>query len=87
MAAVRALRSHWLPTRKSGRCLRGGRRRPATPEEMEAAAAARRRQEQQQQRGAAEDGGRSLSGQSYWLDLWLFVLFDLALFVVIYLLP
>uniref|UniRef100_A0A8B9VCW9 Uncharacterized protein n=1 Tax=Anas zonorhyncha TaxID=75864 RepID=A0A8B9VCW9_9AVES len=24
---------------------------------------------------------------SYWLDLWLFVLFDLALFVFIYLLP
>uniref|UniRef100_A0A8D0FDF7 Uncharacterized protein n=1 Tax=Strix occidentalis caurina TaxID=311401 RepID=A0A8D0FDF7_STROC len=41
-----------------------------------------------QQRGAeVADGGRALSGQSYWLDLWLFVLFDLALFVVIYLLP
>uniref|UniRef100_A0A8B9LZP8 Uncharacterized protein n=1 Tax=Accipiter nisus TaxID=211598 RepID=A0A8B9LZP8_9AVES len=40
-----------------------------------------------QQRDAVADGGRSLSGQSYWLDLWLFVLFDLALFVVIYLLP
>uniref|UniRef100_A0A8C3EQ97 Uncharacterized protein n=1 Tax=Corvus moneduloides TaxID=1196302 RepID=A0A8C3EQ97_CORMO len=38
-----------------------------------------------------EDGGRvlsrSLSGQSYWLDLWLFILFDLALFLLIYLLP
>lgn len=36
-------------------------------------------------------GGRAqamlLSGQSYWLDLWLFLLFDLALFVIIYLLP
>uniref|UniRef100_A0A8C3KNZ5 HCV F-transactivated protein 1 n=1 Tax=Calidris pygmaea TaxID=425635 RepID=A0A8C3KNZ5_9CHAR len=51
---------------------------------MEAAA---RREQRDQQRGAAADGGRSLSGQSYWLDLWLFVLFDLALFVVIYLLP
>lgn len=59
--------------------------RAATPEDMEAAAAARR----QEQRGAAADGGQalSLSGQSYWLDLWLFILFDLALFVVIYLLP
>uniref|UniRef100_A0A8C2STJ3 Uncharacterized protein n=1 Tax=Coturnix japonica TaxID=93934 RepID=A0A8C2STJ3_COTJA len=25
--------------------------------------------------------------ESYWLDLWLFVLFDVALFVFIYLLP
>lgn len=56
----------------------------ATPENM---AAAGRRESQQQQRDAVADGGRSLSGQSYWLDLWLFVLFDLALFVVIYLLP
>lgn len=44
-----------------------------------------------EQRDAADYGGRaqamSLSGQSYWLDLWLFLLFDLALFVVIYLLP
>ncbi|CAN0072712.1 unnamed protein product [Bubo scandiacus] len=52
------------------------------------AAARRREQRRQQQRGAeAADGGPALSGQSYWLDLWLFVLFDLALFVVIYLLP
>ncbi|TFK16227.1 zinc transporter ZIP8 [Platysternon megacephalum] len=29
----------------------------------------------------------SLSGQSYWLDVWLFVLFDLALLVFVYLLP
>uniref|UniRef100_A0A663F834 Uncharacterized protein n=1 Tax=Aquila chrysaetos chrysaetos TaxID=223781 RepID=A0A663F834_AQUCH len=45
--------------------------------------------ERSRQRDAVADGGRalSLSGQSYWLDLWLFVLFDLALFVVIYLLP
>ena len=62
---------------------------------MEAAARRRERerereqQQQQQQQAVAADGGRalSLSGQSYWLDLWLFVLFDLALFVVIYLLP
>uniref|UniRef100_A0A669Q499 Uncharacterized protein n=1 Tax=Phasianus colchicus TaxID=9054 RepID=A0A669Q499_PHACC len=38
---------------------------------------------------SAANGERppALSGQSYWLDLWLFVLFDVALFVFIYLLP
>uniref|UniRef100_A0A8C4JMR0 Uncharacterized protein n=1 Tax=Dromaius novaehollandiae TaxID=8790 RepID=A0A8C4JMR0_DRONO len=51
---------------------------------MEAVA---RRQEELQQEGAAAGGSRSLSGQSYWLDLWLFVLFDLALLVFTYLLP
>lgn len=74
-AGVRVLCSHWLPTRKRSWC-----------EDMEAAV---RRREQEQRGAAAADGGRgpSLSGQSYWLDLWLFVLFDLALFVIIYLLP
>uniref|UniRef100_A0A493T2L2 Uncharacterized protein n=2 Tax=Anas platyrhynchos TaxID=8839 RepID=A0A493T2L2_ANAPP len=38
-------------------------------------------------RDAAAVAAPALSGQSYWLDLWLFVLFDLALFVFIYLLP
>uniref|UniRef100_A0A8B9CDC0 Uncharacterized protein n=2 Tax=Anser TaxID=8842 RepID=A0A8B9CDC0_9AVES len=39
------------------------------------------------ERDAAAVPAPALSGQSYWLDLWLFVLFDLALFVLIYLLP
>lgn len=41
--------------------------------------------------GAAGNGrfGPScgLSGQSYWTDFWLFLLFDLVLFVFVYLLP
>lgn len=51
-------------------------------------AAVRRRRPRPEERSAA-DGERppALSGQSYWLDLWLFVLFDVALFVFIYLLP
>uniref|UniRef100_A0A8C5TWC3 HCV F-transactivated protein 1 n=1 Tax=Malurus cyaneus samueli TaxID=2593467 RepID=A0A8C5TWC3_9PASS len=57
-----------------------------------AGAAARRRQQRGQER-QQEDGGRvqsrslSMSGQSYWLDLWLFILFDVAIFLLIYLLP
>lgn len=31
--------------------------------------------------------GPALSGTSYWLDLWLMILFDLVLFVFVYLLP
>uniref|UniRef100_A0A8C6X6F1 HCV F-transactivated protein 1 n=1 Tax=Naja naja TaxID=35670 RepID=A0A8C6X6F1_NAJNA len=31
--------------------------------------------------------GPPLSGTSYWLDLWLMILFDLVLFVFVYLLP
>uniref|UniRef100_A0A8C3CDI4 Uncharacterized protein n=1 Tax=Cairina moschata TaxID=8855 RepID=A0A8C3CDI4_CAIMO len=50
-----------------------------------AAAASRRREQAAAERDAA--AAPALSGQSYWLDLWLFVLFDLALFVLIYLLP
>ncbi|XP_074946253.1 sarcoplasmic/endoplasmic reticulum calcium ATPase regulator ARLN [Phalacrocorax aristotelis] len=75
------------PGRAAGACAAGagGPCRAGTPADMAA------RRPEQQQRGAevAEDGGRSLSlsGQSYWLDLWLFILFDLVLFVVIYLLP
>ncbi|CAN8209572.1 unnamed protein product [Coccothraustes coccothraustes] len=57
---------------------------------MEAAARRRPREPERQER-EQDDGGRvmsrSLSGQSYWLDLWLFILFDLALFLLIYLLP
>lgn len=57
-------------------------------EEMAAAAAGSRRREQAAaERDAAAVAAPALSGQSYWLDLWLFVLFDLALFVFIYLLP
>lgn len=60
--------------------------RPLRGEAMEAAV--RRRRPRPEERSAA-DGERppALSGQSYWLDLWLFVLFDVALFVFIYLLP
>lgn len=54
-------------------------------------AARRRPREQDRQEREQDNGGpvvsRSLSGQSYWLDLWLFILFDLALFLLIYLLP
>nr|XP_004658689.2 uncharacterized protein C4orf3 homolog [Jaculus jaculus] len=34
-----------------------------------------------------QSGTNGLPKPSYWLDLWLFVLFDLALFVFVYLLP
>uniref|UniRef100_A0A803T3U5 Uncharacterized protein n=1 Tax=Anolis carolinensis TaxID=28377 RepID=A0A803T3U5_ANOCA len=42
--------------------------------------------------GSAGGGGEvargpPLSGTSYWLDFWLMILFDLALFVFVYLLP
>lgn len=85
--AVRALLSHWLPTRKRSERLRAVHRAPPLRgEAMEAAV--RRRRPRPEERSAA-DGERppALSGQSYWLDLWLFVLFDAALFVFIYLLP
>lgn len=32
-------------------------------------------------------GGLALTGQSYWLDIWLMLLIDLLLFVFVYLLP
>lgn len=58
---------------------------------MEAAARRRPREQERQEREQRDGGERvlspSLSGQSYWLDLWLFILFDLALFLLIYLLP
>uniref|UniRef100_A0A8D2L834 Uncharacterized protein n=1 Tax=Varanus komodoensis TaxID=61221 RepID=A0A8D2L834_VARKO len=31
--------------------------------------------------------GPPLSGTSYWLDFWLLILFDLVLFIFVYLLP
>lgn len=31
--------------------------------------------------------GPPLSGTSYWLDFWLFILFDVLLFIFFYLLP
>ncbi|XP_051822193.1 uncharacterized protein C4orf3 homolog [Antechinus flavipes] len=31
--------------------------------------------------------GQELTKHSYWFDLWLFLLFDLVLFVFVYLLP
>ncbi|XP_021010073.1 uncharacterized protein C4orf3 homolog [Mus caroli] len=36
---------------------------------------------------APQSGMNGLPKHSYWLDLWLFILFDLALFVFVYLLP
>uniref|UniRef100_A0A8C9G4T5 HCV F-transactivated protein 1 n=1 Tax=Pavo cristatus TaxID=9049 RepID=A0A8C9G4T5_PAVCR len=59
--------------------------RPLRAEEMEAAA--RRRPQPEEQSAADGERPPALSGQSYWLDLWLFVLFDVALFIFIYLLP
>lgn len=50
-------------------------------------AAVRRCPQPEEQSAANGEGPPALSGQSYWLDLWLFVLFDVALFVFIYLLP
>ncbi|XP_021041477.1 uncharacterized protein C4orf3 homolog [Mus caroli] len=35
---------------------------------------------------APQSGMNGLPKHSYWLDLWLFILFDLALFVFVYLL-
>ncbi|XP_037365416.1 uncharacterized protein C4orf3 homolog [Talpa occidentalis] len=32
-------------------------------------------------------GGPQLPKHSYWLDIWLFILFDLVLFFFVYLLP
>ncbi|OBS57233.1 hypothetical protein A6R68_11640 [Neotoma lepida] len=34
-----------------------------------------------------QSGRNGLPKHSYWLDLWLFLLFDLVLFVFVYLLP
>ncbi|XP_031231208.1 uncharacterized protein C4orf3 homolog isoform X2 [Mastomys coucha] len=34
-----------------------------------------------------QSGTNGLPKHSYWLDLWLFILFDLVLFVFVYLLP
>ena len=50
-------------------------------------AAVQRRPQPEEQSAANGERPPALSGQSYWLDLWLFVLFDVALFVFIYLLP
>ncbi|XP_051021506.1 uncharacterized protein C4orf3 homolog [Acomys russatus] len=35
----------------------------------------------------AQPGTNGLPKHSYWLDVWLFLLFDLVLFVFVYLLP
>ncbi|XP_012583303.1 PREDICTED: uncharacterized protein C4orf3 homolog [Condylura cristata] len=32
-------------------------------------------------------GAQHLPKHSYWLDIWLFILFDLVLFIFVYLLP
>uniref|UniRef100_A0A8D2D2W2 HCV F-transactivated protein 1 n=1 Tax=Sciurus vulgaris TaxID=55149 RepID=A0A8D2D2W2_SCIVU len=37
--------------------------------------------------GAPQAGTNGLPKHSYWLDLWLFVLFDVVLFLFVYLLP
>lgn len=34
-----------------------------------------------------QSGTNGLPKHSYWLDLWLFILFDLVLFIFVYLLP
>ncbi|XP_028616322.1 uncharacterized protein C4orf3 homolog [Grammomys surdaster] len=34
-----------------------------------------------------QSGMNGLPKHSYWLDVWLFILFDLVLFVFVYLLP
>ncbi|XP_036046478.1 uncharacterized protein C4orf3 homolog [Onychomys torridus] len=34
-----------------------------------------------------QSGTNGLPKHSYWLDLWLFLLFDLVLFIFVYLLP
>lgn len=34
-----------------------------------------------------QSGAQQLPKHSYWLDLWLFILFDLALFLFVYFLP
>ncbi|XP_008844268.1 uncharacterized protein C4orf3 homolog [Nannospalax galili] len=34
-----------------------------------------------------QSGTQGLPKHSYWLDVWLFVLFDLVVFVFVYLLP
>uniref|UniRef100_A0A8C3TJN3 Uncharacterized protein n=1 Tax=Chelydra serpentina TaxID=8475 RepID=A0A8C3TJN3_CHESE len=56
---------------------------------MEAAGPEQQRGREPEPAAANGDCSRplSLSGQSYWLDVWLFVLFDLALLVFVYLLP
>lgn len=42
---------------------------------------------QQNHQGAARAAAGRLAKPSYWLDLWLFVLVDLVLFVLVYLWP
>lgn len=37
--------------------------------------------------GAPQAGTNGLPKHSYWLDLWLFVLLDVVLFLFVYLLP
>lgn len=40
-----------------------------------------------ERRKEAEGCLKTLSCHSYWFDLWIFLLFDLVLFIIIYLLP
>lgn len=44
-------------------------------------------QQQQNHEVRPQSGTDRFSKHSYWLDLWLFILFDLVLFVFVYLLP
>lgn len=45
------------------------------------------RREQNRADERRQSGTNGLPKHSYWLDLWLFLLFDLVLFIFVYLLP
>lgn len=51
--------------------------------ERRGSSAARRRSQDE----PVQSGMNGIPKHSYWLDLWLFILFDLALFIFVYLLP
>ncbi|KFO36769.1 hypothetical protein H920_01811 [Fukomys damarensis] len=40
-----------------------------------------------EQNHVQQSGSNGLPRHSYWLDLWLFILFDLVLFFFVYLIP
>ncbi|XP_023575849.1 uncharacterized protein C4orf3 homolog [Octodon degus] len=54
------------------------------PRERRGKAAAQRPEQNHVQ---PQSGTNGLPKQSYWLDLWLFILLDLVLFFFVYLLP
>ncbi|CAK6445095.1 unnamed protein product [Pipistrellus nathusii] len=57
------------------------------PRERRGPGAAAAPQQNHQARPAAAAAAGRLPAHSYWLDLWLFVLVDLALLLVVYLWP